>query len=584
MKAMHVKAIVAAFVLVAALVIGYFSGAWHEQRMSEGFRAKVDEYSADATADSEEFVRESFAVADAVNVYQSRKTKQFLDQGFAKAFSLDKPEKRAALEQSYALFFNPTVRDLTCDYTDKNRIAYRAKDCALEIDVITNLDQALAIPESLTRGKEMNASASQLPAKSNDALVYMLNGVYEFSKTLLSMVAGTVANDVNGNSVTLSLPNGELATRIFMLMRPLYIRLGVDRAALYHVAWGDVDYDSSLAGNTSVMLIATSGIDAAQNNVRMRTGPLRSQSFVPYYLRFVMANPQIELTTAYVATAALQVDSTVNQAGVGDYLSLQYFNAQERNVLINSAGNKVSTQGAQRTIKVNSTGWVFATYSYDRVVAAFFDESTVRLKTYSTISVLDGYTVQANKNTVPPMKLAAAVTIVPNVTIPNLADAAAMLGCLKEAPKSYEAGIVTDTIMFGKPIVMYNTDNAAVTVRDALKVDEVLLSDQALVSGQYKASTNLYGQLLVVNVSTNEIKSTIGWSRPSMSKSILVLGGDGVIRMYTGLEPYVTPYWQMPPKAPVAGGPYVLRLLPSGELRIEASGGKPVWMAPRYAS
>jgi hypothetical protein len=628
MKPMHVKAIVAVVVLIAAVVISGMSKQWHEGRMVEGFRADIEGSGGIAAADVADFVierrekeerREGFAVLPRPSSQiHERKTRRYLAAGFAQFYSTNSASARSESLSQYLLFFHPTSADLKCDFSTMDP----GKSCRSPIDTISSPDRTSLLPPGLTRDRDVVLAASVQPADSIDSQVYVLSGVY----TLLKMTVRSRAHifRLPGSILMLCLPRVDLATRAIMLLRPLYIRAGND-GALYFIDWNapgtdGMAYDSfqgSVNATLRIALVGDPNIDDAVMPIELavnigasrtsdaafqqqaifpdgkpppesapNTYPIprnTSAALVLYYLRYLKPNPAMLSTDdgAGVATIAIEykpgATATIAAASGAPVLTVQCGDANATSVKAAAAGATSDPLSAPSF----GRGYVIASRSYDRMIMACVDDTRTSIRT-----MMVGGSVLKYKPAVPAAPLVAGGKLSPYnaQSLPNLADIAADLGFLNsdpitfsEAPDKTMAGIAA-----GGAAVDPNRGDS-----HFVKGGSALMPGQALVAGTFRAVFQSDCNLVVYNTSTAMPVWSSGTRMEGVSGGTLEVDAiDGVVRMYLGGSSdggrsRAPPYWvSSRTSAPRDQGPFSLILTPRGQLQVSGTYGVyPAWIS-----
>jgi hypothetical protein len=622
MKPMRVKAIVAAVVLLAALLIGWLSGAWHEGRMSEGFRAGMDTSGGMADADAVEYLRsiteaeEGFSNPTQLPI-QTRKTGAYLDNGFAQFFSTDSEAHRQQSRDQHSLYFEPTTDDVVCDLTTASTPSAR-RGCAPHIDTITAQDTMSFLPTSVAPRGTLRGPAAAMPVDATASNVYLSGGIYAFHKTVLHVRAGIVTQteQAQGRQVQrtfLYMPCGNLSTRVFVLLRPLYVRSNTTAARLYRLNWKDAaaDYDSTRSGQNFVVELselANATIDDAQkNNVSIvkslasvvsegtastaasATG-VQSAPLVAYYLRYKMPNaaaytPFSGRAAAAFASGSGRPTSTIatafyriggDAATVGDYLSVTASPS-----VADPQRAVVTTVGGQYTLElpkpIRGQGWVMGCVSQNQLTIAYFDSANALLKTFNTGAQLDYTTTKVNS------PLPAALKDLPatNFSIPNYAEAAALLGALNEPPPHAQ-----NPVIFGMTLSQIAPAPSPSSPRDTLHGGSALRVGESLENSNFRAYYGADRTLRIVDKATN---ATV-WSTPPTPPPFgadwraglaHLSARDGRIRLYSvrsdGTAAIQTPDWELAEddgfdeRVP---GPYALKLTIDGRLRVMGGDGQ----------
>jgi hypothetical protein len=610
-------------VLVAVLALSYLSQTWHEGRMVEGFRAEVAQSGADAAADSADFVRavedskhknhslsriESFVDLPAAK-QQARKTQRFLSAGFASFFAADTPWARSIILSKYLLFFHPTAADLKCDFTT---IATSA-DCTSPIDSIASTDRLARIPAAYTTDRDLVLNTVIQPDRSVDNQVYAVGGVYSLLKNTIkarAYIFGATSSTLS--PVVLCLPRSDYATRLIMLLRPLYVRAGA-HSALYKVDYSAPDtdgmsYDSAHGSSNatlSLVPVADPAIDAATLSIATvindsvtsdsirppttaeekltasnsaRTFPVQAQPtripLVLYYTRYqspntgMSAGSESSVATTYLESrpgAVAQVKSASNVP----VLTIQCGDALATTVTVTLGKGGVSVPSFGR-------GFVIACASFNTLTVACVDSARTFIKVTPLGDAPVSYT-PANADSTP-AALLGKLNPYNSQSVPNLADVALILGQLPA-----DSGLLPGSSTTQSKGAQPNT-NPGRPETDTLLGGESLLPGQALVSsdGRYRAVFQTDCNFVVFDTAGGLPVWTTGTQMKSMAAGLMQIDAiDGVIRLYSASVPRGKPYW-ISSSTPAARdqGPFSLKLNADGQLQVLGKyGAGPAWIS-----
>ena len=442
-----------AVLLVSLAIAAWVTSSWHERHMAataEGFLGTLE-------AGKEPF---DASMQSPSAPQQSRKTSAYLNQGLAQFFSSGSQAVVAAAVANYLVYFQPTASDLTCDFTQGIKAS-----CLSLIDTIASVDLTTNFPATYLYDLDQLNSTVVAPAKSVDSNVYVLGSLYAMSKVSIRAHAFVFVSPkaASNDPVQLALPRGTYATRLLMLLRPLYIRAA--NSMLYWVDYGapgtdGMSYDSDAAGAPNAVLslvpVTDSSIDQGtmpiqsvinpttnaspfspprKPPVSAAVAPVSRSSFVSlvlYYPRFLSANSQLPPgTPCQVASVAARV-STTTTVNVADSSGNNVLSISRSGALSDSFAIMANGQGPLQVPAIGA-GIVVVTFSYDTVVAACFDTNRTSIRCYRGLPTL-GYT----PNPEAPCSAAATtdlMQVLPPYTcqsIPNLADIALRSGSLAE--------------------------------------------------------------------------------------------------------------------------------------------------------
>ena len=226
--------LVAVAVMLVAAVATVVHAACMRRVLERGRGANVDALREQLV---DELVREAFGatVADPSAAVVARKVRPYATSGMTQFFSSGSPADQASAASTGALFFQPTGKDVTCDFTTLTT------DCAPLVDRVSCTDRTTSFPGDRTvlQAAEMATTVGG-PTNSADCTVFVMDGTYTFSKTAISgFFAAWVppGNPPNGPCY-LVMPRADVATKVLMLLRPVYVRSG--SSMLYYVDYNEV--------------------------------------------------------------------------------------------------------------------------------------------------------------------------------------------------------------------------------------------------------------------------------------------------------------------------------------------------------
>lgn len=584
-------AIVAALIAIVAALI-----AFHERHMRS-----VEEAFAASPASSQA------SLSNPASSLQARKTSAYLAVGIASFFSANTPADVAEASAKYHVFFAPTKADLQCDFTKSGQ------RCPAMIETLSCTDRTTNIPANFVEpSSQVNSISASEPVDTNDCRVSIFDNVYAFSKTPVmtrAFVYATPGQPRDGVPVILVLPRASFATRLIMLLRPVFVRCGNSR--LYAVDYGapgtdGMAYDSWERGENALLQLRpvmnpmidqnTTPIAAVVNpppsdpfsqpvgsSAKAAAGPAAAAreltiprarariSLVCYYFNYAGPNPAIArgsstpVATAYLRALPNSAQKVVDVDGK-QVLSVSVGNALSPNLSISVAGQAFSMPaldglGGVATVTA-TTDAIFASVSTpDRTSVRRFTLARTALKPYVPNPTSTGLESSPD--------LAAALGIYARSStnvIPNMADVALRASALAPSALSVTA-----------------VQRAA---GDTLASDVPLAAGQSLVSasGAFKAVFQLDCNLVIYNTQTGIAVWESGTASTDGSSAFRLTIGrqDGVLRAFnTSLKsnPSARPYWTSSATAgPPDQAPYTAKLTDAGTLVVTgALGASPVW-------
>ena len=626
MKPMHVKAIVAVIVLIAAVIISVMSKKWHEGRMVEGFNAEMHVSGANAAADAADFltmkieeadikaegrqkhdpnVLEGFASSPA-NAQQGRKTSTYLSCGFAQFYSSNSADVRAQSLSNYLLFFQPTEADVVCDFTTiKNDVA---SACGMQIDTISSPDRMSQIPPGITSDRETVFAAVQMPLKSIDSEVHILGGIYNFLKTTVRASAHVFTQP--GGDLLLCLRRGDLSTRAIMLTRPLYIRAGA-AGALYYIDWSAAgtdgpSYDSFQGSDNATLRIAPVNLptvdpvdasafpiadavnepvppslhvqappEAAQAS-SYPLSPTSTVAFVIYYLNFLKPDQAVGSDRkASIATAVVEVKpnatKSVAAASGPAALTIDVGAPIARFVKASAPGSGTDPLQAPAL----GRGFVIASRTADLMILACVDETRTSIRVMKLPGGVFEYLPATPSAPLDNNRRLAPYTA---QSVPNLAEIAASLGCLRSDAITFaDSNPLTTSPVFANSAKVKSVRPDS----DVLNGGEALLPGQYLTSNSFTAIFQPNSELVVYNTATN---ARLWGSNSAMDKTkagtLEMDSTTGIISIF-GPDRTSAPTWVSSKVAmPRDQAPFSLRLTSEGQLQvIGLHGATPAWMS-----
>ena len=594
--------ILLAILLVAVMISAWWSSVWHGRRMTEGFSELVRQDAAIAAQKGGN--REGFfdtPVITPAALLQKRKTQAYMNTGFGQFFSANTASDITATTNGYMVSFQPTAADQACDVTTI------PSPCLSPIDAISANDSTLAVPAPYSGVPY----AIQAPSSSTDRNVYILGGTYQLSRTTLNVHAAVVAGTGGGASASLVMPRSDYATRLLMLMRPLYVRIatraGLPQSSLYWINWGAAgtdgpSYDSYVGTPNAVLLLVqvtdmtidptpksgplstigtavgsyappTSGApptasiasivggSAAASSAKPSTLPVPTSVTVPlvcYYPKYASpaplapgTPPPLAIASVYASLTSLTAgaSATLQDGGGANVLRVTASGAPNLKLTVTSGSG-----AAAWTVPVptGAPAVAIVSLSYDSGVAACVTPTQTSIRTFHLPAPI-GYRAPAS-GTSTSTDIAAVLKPYGPTTIPNLADVALRVKCLSPAPAS-SSGI---------------EGFFAATFTSPLPAGQSLAPGQSLASagGGFVAVFQQDGDLVVFNVASQQPVWRSG-TRSATTPGACTLGADGVLRITAaGTSQIASPLWaSMPGIAPPDQAPFtlVLRDGPPGE-------------------
>ncbi len=253
--------------VVVAFVCMYHATSWRDSRFEESFLSELDLKAG---------------MRDTKNdLYFNAALKYFFSSGVAV------PTKVGSADMQ----FFPSSNDFICLFTDtslsaKCDPAYRGIDRLSRVDD-TTLFEPSADCKSIASWKT--------PLDDDDSRIRIFDGVYNFVKSCI-LVTGRVPSAGAGASASatrLVLPRGEYSTKLFLTLRPMFIKAPM--SAVYAVDYSSgIDYDSAATGEITIQLTALPASEIDQS------GGSDIKTSVDAYTRGTDLNARFPLTLYYL--------------------------------------------------------------------------------------------------------------------------------------------------------------------------------------------------------------------------------------------------------------------------------------------
>ena len=372
----------------------------------------------------ETFMREEMAVerfdatvSDPAAGVVQRKLRPYVEAGMTQFFSSGSAADRELTVSQRQMFFQPTNDDVSCDFTVVSNV-----DCTPLIERLTCTDRTTAFPGDRTvlQASELSSTVAS-PTNSSDCNVYVMDGIYLFSKTALNAYAAAWVppNQPERGPCYLVMPRSDITTMLVMLLRPSFVR-GTN-SMLYYVDYNEVtpiggqapdgmaytSWDTKATASLRLIPVNNASIDGPDMGTlalpkllppaNTVTAPLTLADVVPpsgsalqplvlYYLKYKGPNTAVGSMPIGAATLYCRIGAVVSATasdGVGATLLSANRKATDTDITLAVKG---ATSGGALLIPAVDTGVLVVTLVGNVLVAATFGPTRCAIRRWNLSS------------------------------------------------------------------------------------------------------------------------------------------------------------------------------------------------------